>query len=144
MPLQRSVQHEQQTKCSLTGPHTHRCFWGPQWPCTPPPPPRRRKQWYGQESTTQPTTCWSVKRLAWNSPSKMLLKYQRSKLDPVRVLGNGWYFGIVVCARALKQCELGAVVGSCCQGRWCVIFSPLCLLPVGQGLLERGVADFTE
>lgn len=35
-------------------------------------------------------------------------------------------------------------MGSCCQGRWCVIFSPLCLLPVGQGLLEQGVADFME
>lgn len=35
-------------------------------------------------------------------------------------------------------------VGSCCQGRWCVILSPLCLLPVGQGLLEQGVVDSTE
>ena len=30
------------------------------------------------------------------------------------------------------------------RGRWCVIFSPLCLLPVGQGLLEQGVADLRE
>lgn len=43
-----------------------------------------------------------------------------------------------------RQRAVGAGVGSCCQGRWCVIFSPLCLLPVGQGLLEQGVADLTE
>lgn len=39
---------------------------------------------------------------------------------------------------------MGIEVGSCCQGRWCVILSPLCLLPVGQGLLEQGVVDSTE
>lgn len=39
---------------------------------------------------------------------------------------------------------MGIGVGSCCQGRWCVILSPLCLLPVGQGLLGQGVVDFTE
>lgn len=39
---------------------------------------------------------------------------------------------------------MGIGVGSCCQGRWCVILSPLCLLPVGQGLLEQGVVDSTE
>lgn len=45
----------------------------------------------------------------------------------------------------LRQCAaegLGWAVVA--RGRWCVIFSPLCLLPVGQGLLEQGVADFTE
>lgn len=39
---------------------------------------------------------------------------------------------------------MGIGVSSCCQGRWCVILSPLCLLPVGQGLLEQGVVDSTE
>lgn len=48
------------------------------------------------------------------------------------------------CTVVEKQRVVGVVVGSCCQGRWCVIFSPLCLFPVGQGLLEQGVADLTE
>lgn len=47
-------------------------------------------------------------------------------------------------AAAPRRRAAGIEVGSCCQGRWCVILSPLCLLPVGQGLLEQGVVDSTE
>lgn len=70
-----------------------------------------------------------------------------------RLLSSGRYFWFFspISSRPLKvfciaegRVFQGAVVGICCQGRWCVIFSPLCLFPVGHGLLELGVADFGE
>lgn len=50
----------------LSQAHTHpQMLFRPDWPCTGPPP--CTIQWYCQESTTQPTTCCSVK--PWVSPS---------------------------------------------------------------------------
>lgn len=139
----------------LSQAHTHsQMLFRPDWPCTGPPP--CTIQWYCQESTTQPTTCCSVKpcvspsAAARRSTSQTLYSRTRAALTNQ---GGGessshcWCFGFCLVWRSAMVVEQGALetgVGSCCQGRWCVIFSPLCRLPVGQGLLERGVADFTE
>lgn len=72
--------------------------------------------------------------------------------------GEVWYF--CFCPPLLGYCRCTILRVSVCRwrgrrgmllgwavvtrGGWCVIFSPLCLLPVGQGLLEQGVADLTE
>lgn len=142
----------------LSQAHTHpQMLFRPDWPWTgfSPPPPPSTKQWYRQESTTQPTTCCSVKPCVWPSAAARRSAFYVQNSLPLHTqtapaIQAGWrkfvkLLMLSVFGRAggvLRGRAVHTGVGSCCQGRWGVIFSPLCLLPVGQGLLERGVADF--